>query len=214
MAGIKAEPPYNPLDKKNLGVSVADALLARQIHPLPPTAAFRGAGIYALYYVGTFAAYEPLAARNRGDNFEAPIYVGKAVPKGARKGGYGLDKPPGAVLYKRLVEHAKSIEQAKSTLQLKDFACRYLVVDDIWIPLGESLLIERFSPAWNSVLDGFGIHDPGSGRYKGKRSAWDVIHPGRSWAEKSAPHGRKAEELMEATRRFIEAASTREKPAK
>ena len=31
---MRVEPPYNPLDKKNLGVSVADALLVRRVEPL------------------------------------------------------------------------------------------------------------------------------------------------------------------------------------
>jgi hypothetical protein len=31
---MRVETPYNPLDKKNLGVSVADALLARRVEPL------------------------------------------------------------------------------------------------------------------------------------------------------------------------------------
>lgn len=48
------ETPYNPLDKRNLGVSVADALLERPILPLPPADSFVGAGIYAIYYVGNF----------------------------------------------------------------------------------------------------------------------------------------------------------------
>ncbi len=34
------------------------------------------------------------------------------------------------------------------------------------------------------VIDGFGNHDPGSGRYSGKRSRWDTIHQGRAWANK------------------------------
>ena len=44
-----------------------------------------------------------------------------------------------------------------------------LSVDDIWIPLTESLLIERFKLVWNRVLDGFGNQDPGKER-NGKRS--------------------------------------------
>jgi hypothetical protein len=51
------------------------------------------------------------------------------------------------VLFRRLNEHAQSIAQAEN-LELSDFSCRYLVVDDIWIPLGESLLIEKFAPIW------------------------------------------------------------------
>lgn len=49
--------------------------------------------------------------------------------------------------------------------------------------MGESLLIGRFSPIWNTVVDGFGNHDPGSGRRNQARSRWDVLHPGRNWAE-------------------------------
>jgi hypothetical protein len=90
--------PYNPLDKKNLGASVADALLERKVHPLGEIAKFLGAGIYAIYYSGDFPAYEPLVTHNNHNPFSAPIYVGKAVPIGARKGGFGLDSSPGAAL--------------------------------------------------------------------------------------------------------------------
>ncbi|MEN6603100.1 MAG: Eco29kI family restriction endonuclease, partial [Bryobacteraceae bacterium] len=115
-----------------------------------------------------------------------PIYVGKAVPAGTRKGGMGLDVSPGCALYNRLSEHAESI-QCATNLRLDDFFCRYLAVDDIWIPLGENLLIEMFRPVWNVLIDGFGNHDPGKGRHQGKRPAWDVLHPGRAWASKLQP---------------------------
>ncbi|MFQ5672895.1 MAG: Eco29kI family restriction endonuclease, partial [Nitrospinales bacterium] len=186
---MKEETPYNPLDKKNLGVSVADALLLQPMTLLPPEKAFVGAGIYAIYYVGDYPAYQPITERNKNEKFEAPIYVGKAVPPGARKGGFGLNTPPGNVLFKRLSEHADSIENTKN-LKISDFSCRYLVVDDIWIPLGESLLIEMLSPLWNKMIDGFGNHDPGKGRHNQQRSAWDVLHPGRSWAEKLQPNNK------------------------
>ena len=39
--------PYNPLDKSNLGTSVADALLARAVVNLPPEP-FLGAGTRAV----------------------------------------------------------------------------------------------------------------------------------------------------------------------
>lgn len=134
--------------------------------------------------------------------FEAPIYVGKAVPAGARKGGFGLDKPAGKVLHKRLTEHAESIQGTKN-LNLEDFACRYLVVDDIWIPLGESLLIEMFSPLWNMIIDGFGNHDPGKGRYNQQKSPWDVLHPGRHWAEKLQAGARSENDLWNAIKEFF-----------
>lgn len=178
----KRYPPFNPLDKTNLGESVAEAVLEQPVGPLPPEP-FIGAGIYVLYYEGNFPLYAELARKNRNGRGRWPIYVGKAVPAGARKGGFGLNADPGQVLHKRLVEHASSIEQAEN-LDLAHFTCRFLVVDDIWIPLAESLLIEMFSPLWNKKLDGFGNHDPGSGRYNQQRSPWDVVHPGRPWALK------------------------------
>ncbi|MDI6774185.1 MAG: Eco29kI family restriction endonuclease [Verrucomicrobiota bacterium] len=186
MSEPKRIPPFNPLDKTNLGENIAEALLREPVGPLPPPHPFIGAGVYAIYYEGDFALYKEVAGHNRNDLYRWPIYVGKAVPAGARKGGYGLGADPGLALFKRLAEHATSIEEA-SNLRLKDFRCRFLVVDDIWIPLGESLLIEMFSPLWNRKIDGFGNHDPGSGRYNQQRSPWDVIHPGRPWAAKLQP---------------------------
>lgn len=175
--------PYNPLHKKNLGISVADALLTKKAEPLPPSDVFDGAGIYAIYYTGDFPAYRELSALNQKGEMRCPIYVGKAVPEGARKGGLGLDFPAGRVLHRRLTEHAKSIEQA-TNLNLADFSCRHLTVDDIGIPLGESLLIEMFRPLWNMTVDGFGNHDPGGRRAAQNISPWDVLHPGRPWAAK------------------------------
>lgn len=171
--------PYNPLDKRNLGKSIAEAMLASAVHPLPPEP-FDGAGIYALYYVGDFAPYEKIIAKNKGNKFLAPIYVGKAIPEGARKAGVGQEGKTSRALYKRLSNHVKSISHA-TNLDISHFRCRYLVVDDIWIPLGESLLIEMSLPIWNMVIDGFGNNDPGSGRHAGKISAWDILHPGRPW---------------------------------
>ena len=111
-----------------------------------------------------FKAYAPLVEQNRTAVKrgvpETPIYIGKAVPAGARKGGFGLGASPGLVLYNRLSEHADTIREARSSLDLDHFRCRYIAVEDIWIPLGESMLIEMFSPIWNKLLDGFGNHDP------------------------------------------------------
>lgn len=172
--------PFNPLDKKNLGASVAEALLTRDIHPLGDLPTFEGAGVYAIYYTGRFKAYQRLSQLNRDNRFLWPIYVGKAVPAGARVGSK-LESAAGKVLHKRLKEHADSIK-AVENLDIDDFHCRFLVVDDIWIPLGESLIIARFTPVWNSLVDGFGNHNPGRGRHAGMRPRWDVLHPGRVWA--------------------------------
>jgi hypothetical protein len=193
---MRSNPPFNPLDKVRLAESVAKALLAQAPIPLSSVPRFDGAGIYAIYYVGGFAPYQPISRMNSGGKFESPIYVGKAVPKGARKGVAELDSSSGPVLHGRLQEHMESISYASSSLRIDDFFCRYLVVDDIWIPLAESLLITRFSPVWNVVIDGFGIHDPGSGRYNQKRSAWDVIHPGRPWANRCAKSDKTQAQLL------------------
>ncbi len=179
-------PIYNPLDKVNLGKSVAQALLDCQSQALANLIPFDGAGVYAIYYSGTFAPYEHLAKLNRSSDPKAPIYVGKAVPEGARKGGAAGEPVATRALHRRLQDHAKSIA-AVPNLNVADFSCRYLVVDDIWIPLGESLLITTFSPLWNLAIDGFGNHDPGGGRYGGLAPRWDILHPGRSWAAKCKP---------------------------
>lgn len=185
--------PYNPLDKRNLGSSVAAAMLTAPIHTLPPEP-FIGAGVYAIYYRGTFAPYQRLSALNE-NAYNVPIYVGKAVPAGARKGGLGTNVDHGTALYSRLSEHFISISKAKN-LNESDFVCRYLVVDDIWIPLAESMLIEEYKPLWNRCIDGFGNHDPGRGRYQQQKSPWDCIHEGRDWAERLRPNTATKEELL------------------
>lgn len=157
--------PFNPLDKLSLARAVAKALLEKPCLALPPTQSFTGAGIYSIYYSGPFPPYERISTLNRGKKFLAPIYVGKATPQGGRRGGFELGSVGGTVLYSRLREHGESIEQAKN-LDRADFYFRCLIVDDIWIPLGEQLLIQTYSPLWNRVLDGFGNHDPGAGRHR------------------------------------------------
>ncbi|WP_092835022.1 Eco29kI family restriction endonuclease [Roseovarius lutimaris] len=174
--------PYNPLDKQHLAESAANALLKQEPQSLPPEP-FEGAGIYAIYYTGDFEAYRPLAQINR-DRLEAPIYVGKAEPKGGRRGG-DLDAPSGPALSDRLRKHARSVEQADN-LNVVDFRCRYLVLDDVWVRMAERMLISWYRPVWNVVVDGFGNNDPGGRRATQYRSPWDVLHSGRPWVEKLA----------------------------
>lgn len=199
---MKEEKPYNPLDKRSLGESVAEALLCRDYLPLDSLEPFQGAGIYALYYFGDFPAYREIAKAPDGDEPQCPIYVGKAVPAGSRKGGQGLETHHGQVLYKRLREHAGSIKLAKN-LDVNHFKIRYLIVDEIWIPLGESILIAMFQPIWNLVIDGFGNHTPGSNRQGQVKSPWDVLHPGREWAEKCKPSPKNREVLLREIADFL-----------
>jgi hypothetical protein len=53
------------------------------------------------------------------------------------------------------------------------------------------------------VLDGFGNHDPGRGRYDQQKSAWDVIHPGRQWAGK-LHEGKPEEEINRQILEFLQ----------
>ena len=194
---MSVDEPYNPLAKANLGESVADALLRTPVRPLGETGHLIGAGVYAIYYVGNFAPYAPVAAQNASGVFAQPIYVGKAVPKGARKGGTGFDAAKGMALRDRLKQHAGSINE--TNLVLADFHYRALTVDDIWIPLGENVVIEKFQPLWNRVIDGFGNKTPGKGRATQKRSSWDVLHPGRTFVEnlKLAPSHLTVEQISQ-----------------
>ena len=141
--------PYNPLDKINLAKSIEVELLGRDPVPFSTLADTKGAGVYVIYYVGDFPAYGPIASKNRNGTFYAPIYVGKAIPKGGRKGGISADASKGRALADRLGQHGTSLDQAIN-LDLKDFLVRCLTVDDVWIPLGENMLIETFKPVWNS----------------------------------------------------------------
>lgn len=194
--------PFNPLDKVQLGRSVAQALLRQAVTPLVELGPFPGAGIYAIYYHGDFPAYSAISHRPAAKEAGRPIYVGKAVPKGARKGGGQVAQVGGTALFGRLTQHRRSIEEAEN-LRVEDFSCRHLVVDDIWIPLGETLLIATFNPLWNQFIDGFGNHDPGSGRHAGLRPRWDVIHPGRGWADRCQPRPETAEQILAEARSFL-----------
>lgn len=193
--------PYNPLNKRKIGEQVAAALLSRPIKNFPPEK-FIGAGVYALYYTGDFPSYSFLASRNKDGKYLLPIYVGKAVPEGARKGGQGHNGNQGFALYKRLNDHAKSISAAKN-LRLSDFQYRVLAVDDIGIPLTESMLIEKFLPIWNCLLEGFGNHDPGKGRKNMMTPAWDCYHPGRTWAENLKPCSKTIQQLDKEIRDYF-----------
>jgi len=187
--------PYNPLSKRNLAASIVTKLLHQDAQELP-TPNFAGAGLYLLYYTGSFEAYGKISEPNQKGRLKQPIYVGKAVPKGTRKGLEGFDVPHGQALARRLKEHSDSITMVKN-LELKDFRCRWLVVDEVFIPLGESLLISHYRPLWNAVVDGFGNHPPGKGRAEGKKPMWDVLHPGRPWANLLKPACTENEVLAE-----------------
>jgi hypothetical protein len=211
--------PYNPLDKVSLARSIELELLTRACNPLTTTYDVVGAGVYVIYYMGNFPAYAPIAndaraciagpvAQESISHYEIrkhaipsgslarPIYVGKAIPKGGRKGGLTKDSSVGIALAERLRQHAVSIDEA-TNISLTDFYVRHLTVEDIWIPLGENILIETFKPLWNRAIEGFGNKDPGRRRATQYRSPWDVLHPGRKFASKLANSGVTADFLAQ-----------------
>lgn len=152
------------------------------VHKLPPPVNFIGVGVYALYYIGNSPLYKHLYEINR-INFIQPIYVGKAVPRGWRQARLQQSNNE---LFARLCEHQNSIIQARN-LSLSDFRCRFMILEDAaadMIGTVEASLIRQYLPIWNCCIDGFGNHDPGSGRYDQAKSDWDILHPGRIWANR------------------------------
>lgn len=163
--------------------NAVDFLLSTPVQPLPPSETFTGAGLYLLYYTGNFPPYSAIAQAN-SHNLSTPIYAGKAVPSGWRQARTPSKKI--ATLYRRLSEHGTSIKAAQN-LKLTDFSCRFVILTDdksSLIPTVEAALIRRYQPLWNSVIDGFGNHDPGINRYGQLLAEWDTLHPGRSWERK------------------------------
>lgn len=173
---------FDPLSYENLGASISRALDDQPIIPLAELTSFNGAGVYALYYSGDFPSYVPIAAANRSRAGSWAIYIGRAEAENHRKGDPDQQSVlEGPKLFKRINEHKKSIVQADN-LNVEDFSVRYLVVAPAWVPLAEIIAIRLHKPVWNSLVDGFGNHDPGSGRHNSVISRWDALHPGRRWA--------------------------------
>lgn len=182
---------HSPQFKSVVDEAVA-FFLETPLHKLPPRNDFPGSGVYALYYTGSYELYAAVSTTNRLAAVR-PIYVGKAVPPGWRTA-----RSTSSTAYRRLQEHARSIEQV-SNLHVDDFLCRFVILggaeSDLVIPL-EAELIRRYKPLWNSVVDGFGNHDPGKGRYNQAKSEWDVLHPGRPWASRLTGPAPNLEEII------------------
>lgn len=156
------------------------------VHTLPPPESFLGTGVYALYYIGSNPLYQRYAELNRL-SYDYPIYVGKAVPKGWRQARSSDNtQNQSRELISRLREHGRSIRLGADLLP-EDFMCRFVIFEEEgsdMISTIEAALIKLNRPLWNTSVDGFGNHDPGSGRYEQAKSDWDVIHEGRLWANK------------------------------
>lgn len=168
------------------------------VHVLPPPVRFVGTGVYALYYTGKNSLYARYSELNRL-SYDYPIYVGKAVPGGWRKSRVS-DKPGEQKneLFRRLSEHAGNIKKGAG-LEIADFACRFVIFEDAgsdMISTIEAALIKLNKPLWNTAVDGFGNHTPGAGRFEQAKSDWDVIHPGREWAEKCSGRHKTKDQIL------------------
>ncbi|SFV15415.1 Eco29kI family restriction endonuclease [Pseudoduganella namucuonensis] len=177
---LRPDSIFDPADPNTAGRVVALTLVAQERHSLARIPDFYGAGVYAIYYKGDFAPYAALRGR------EHPIYVGKADPDNpAAKDAVRQ----GTKLSARLNEHARSILKARTTLDIEDFECRFLIVQTGFQKSAEDYLINFFKPIWNSetkICFGLGKHGDSSETRVNKRSPWDTMHPGREWADSTA----------------------------
>lgn len=184
---------FDPADPRLFGIFAAVALIGQDRLPLSSVgdAKFYGSGIYAIYYKGTLPLYAIIA------DTETPIYVGKADPS---SGAARSPQEQGIQLANRLDEHRKNIEKAEN-LDIADFDFRHLVVASGWQAAAESALIALFRPIWNKetqILLGFGKHGDSGETRRNKRSPWDVLHPGRAWAQSGQLEDSKSPEQIEA----------------
>jgi hypothetical protein len=167
---------FDPSNPKIVGRFVSLALVAQARQPLSSITRFYGSGVYAIYYNGSFAPYTPISKS------ETPIYVGQAAPSMSNA---RTPTEQGEKLSGRLTEHFKNISKASSTLAIKDFEFRALVVQSGWETAAEDYLIHLFHPIWNSetqLVYGLGKHGDAASTRSNKRSPWDTLHPGRTWA--------------------------------
>jgi hypothetical protein len=189
---------FDPGNPRTIGFFIALAMTAQPRQPLGELQEFYGSGVYAIYYRGDFDLYAPLR------DAETPIYVGQAAP-----GNEHAQTPveQGIRLAARLNEHRKNIVRASSTLDIKDFEYRALVVQTGWETGAEDYLIRLFKPIWNSetkLVFGLGKHGDSAETRRNKRSPWDTLHAGREWAGADAIIDAKSPEIIreELTRHF------------
>lgn len=165
---------FDPSNPEFIGQLIGRTLLEQQRNPLGNLQKFYGSGVYAIYYRGPFSAYRPIRSK------EIPVYVGKADPPTPDAKTVVEQGPK---LWGRLAEHAKSIRAARTTLDISEFDCRFLVVQSGWQRSAEDYLIHQFHPIWNqSICYGFGKHGDDPKTRSNTRSPWDTLHPGRTWA--------------------------------
>lgn len=176
---------FDPGNPDTAGRLVALALVAQDKVPLARIARTYGSGVYALYYHGDHPAYAAVSGT------ETPIYVGKADPESAQA---RTSREQGPKLYTRLADHRRMIKTVGDyataqglphPLKVDDFTCHRLVCATNAQLVAERHLIGTFKPIWNNEMGicwGISKHGDSATTRANKRSPWDVMHPGRSWA--------------------------------
>lgn len=176
---------FDPSNPDTAGRLVALALIAQDKVPLERIARTYGSGVYALYYHGDHPAYAPVSGK------ETPMYVGKADPKSADA---RTAREQGPQLFGRLADHRRMIKTVGGyaekngldhPLRVDDFTCRRLVCATNAQLVAERHLIGMFKPIWNNEIGicwGISKHGDAATTRANKRSPWDVMHPGRTWA--------------------------------
>lgn len=152
---------YDPLTWENLMAGLVVRFEQQPQVSFADVDSAEGPGIYALFYTGQHPAYVPISGTPH------PLYVGKAVPSGTRKGS--MEGQGQYALRNRLNNHHRSIDAANN-LDLADVLCRFLAVVPVWITLAERFLIDHYRPVWNIGVDGFGNNPQGQHRTGGDRS--------------------------------------------
>jgi len=195
---LRPDSIFDPSAPNTAGRVVALTLVAQTRHPLSAIPDFYGAGVYAIYYRGSMSAYRALT------NTDHPIYVGQAAPDDpAAKDAVGQ----GTKLSARLKEHARNIGKATTTLNIHDFDCRFLIVQSGFQTSAENYLINFFKPVWNSetkVCFGLGKHGDSSSTRANKRSPWDTLHPGRSWADATSTDQKPYDQIINQIKEHFE----------
>lgn len=192
---------FDPTAPKTAGRLVAIALLSQQRLPLEKVGQMYGSGCYALYYTGEHPAYRLISGT------ETPIYVGKADPLNNEA---ETPQEQGARLTGRLCDHRRMIMKAEKwatenpsrenhPIKINEFEYRRIVVASNAQLVAEQYLIAFFKPIWNKeckVCWGISKHGDAASTRGNSRSPWDVLHPGRAWAQDDSLKNSKEREVI------------------
>lgn len=194
--------PFDPLHYDNIAEMIELQLLKRPLVTFEEVGSIVGAGIYALYYGGALELYAPFISDQ--EHKGKPIYVGKAIPRGGRKGlkDFAARDQRETALARRLQIHKAKIS-AVNDLKVEDFKLRYLPLTPVWIALGENAMIRAFKPLWNVAMDGFGNNPLGKGRKDQALSSWDVLHERRDLPEGLPSPKVTQDEMVERVREYF-----------